>query len=137
MNNNFEVELSKGLFAGQKLVPIETVGCYVPGGRYPHISSAIMSIVPAKVAGVKNIICASPPKDIHGANNGIIFAANYCGANLIMNLGGVSAIGSLTYGCFETSQLIFWLVLEINMLLRRKELFLEKSVSINLQDQLK
>ncbi len=107
MNNNFEVELSKGLFAGQKLVPIETVGCYVPGGRYPHISSAIMSIVPAKVAGVKNIICASPPKDIHGANNGIIFAANYCGANLIMNLGGVSAIGSLTYGCFGNKPVDF------------------------------
>ena len=43
MNNNFEVELSKGLFAGQRLIPIDTVGCYIPGGRYAHISSAVMA----------------------------------------------------------------------------------------------
>ena len=52
MNNNFEVELSKGLFAGQRLISIDTAGCYIPGGRYAHISSAIMAITPAKVAGV-------------------------------------------------------------------------------------
>tara|TARA_B100000963_G_scaffold360728_1_gene392761 strand:+ start:3452 stop:4738 length:1287 start_codon:yes stop_codon:yes gene_type:complete len=107
MNNNFEIELSKGLYAGQKLVPIETVGCYVPGGRFPHISSAIMGITPAKVAGVKNIICASPPKDINGANAGIIFAANYCGADVIMNLGGVAAVGSLTHGFFGNKPVDF------------------------------
>jgi len=72
MNNDFEVELSKGLFAGQRLIPIDTAGCYIPGGRYAHISSAIMAITPAKVAGVKTIICASPPKDQNGANAGII-----------------------------------------------------------------
>ena len=53
---DFEVELSKGLYAGQKLVPINTAGCYIPGGRYAHISSAVMAITPAKVAGVKTII---------------------------------------------------------------------------------
>ena len=63
MNNGFEVELSKGLFAGQRLIPVDTAGCYIPGGRYAHISSAVMAITPAKVAGVKTIICASPPKD--------------------------------------------------------------------------
>ena len=62
MNNGFEVELSKGLFAGQRLIPVDTAGCYIPGGRYAHISSAVMAITPAKVAGVKTIICASPPK---------------------------------------------------------------------------
>ena len=62
LNNNFEVELSKGLIAGQRLIPIDTVGCYIPGGRYAHISSAIMGITPAKVAGVKTIITASPLK---------------------------------------------------------------------------
>jgi len=56
LNNNFEVELSKGLFAGQRLIPIDTAGCYIPGGRYAHISSAIMAITPAKVAGVRTII---------------------------------------------------------------------------------
>ena len=100
LNNDFEVELSKGLFAGQRLIPIDTVGCYIPAGRYAHISSAIMAITPAKVAGVKTIITASPPKNQDGANPGIIYAANYCGADVILNLGGVAAIGSLAFGCF-------------------------------------
>ena len=85
MNNEFEVELSKGLFAGQRLIPISTAGCYIPGGRYAHISSATMAITPAKVAGVKTIICASPPKDKNGAHPGIIYAANLCGADIILN----------------------------------------------------
>ena len=97
LNNDFEVELSKGLFAGQRLIPIDTVGCYIPAGRYAHISSAIMAITPAKVAGVKTIITASPPKNQDGANPGIIYAANYCGADVILNLGGVAAIGA--FGC--------------------------------------
>ena len=100
LNNDFEVELSEGLFAGQRLIPIDTAGCYIPGGRYAHISSAIMAITPAKVAGVRTIITASPPKDENGANAGIIYAANLCGADVIMNLGGIAAIGSLAYGCF-------------------------------------
>ena len=107
MNNNFEVELSKGLFAGQRLIPVDTAGCYIPGGRYAHISSAVMAITPAKVAGVKTIICASPPKDEDGANPGIIFAANHCGADVIMNLGGVAAIGSMTHGCFKNPPVDF------------------------------
>ena len=107
MNNGFEVELSKGLFAGQRLIPVDTAGCYIPGGRYAHISSAVMAITPAKVAGVKTIICASPPKDKDGANPGIIFAANHCGADVIMNLGGVAAIGSMTHGCFKNPPVDF------------------------------
>ena len=63
-----KLNLSKGLFAGQRLIPVDTTGCYIPGGRYAHISSAVMAITPAKVAGVRNIICASPPKRSNGAN---------------------------------------------------------------------
>ena len=107
LNNDFEVELSKGLFAGQRLIPIETAGCYIPGGRYAHISSAIMAITPAKVAGVKTIICASPPKDKDGANPGIIYAANLCGAAVILNLGGIAAIASMAYGCFKNPPVDF------------------------------
>ena len=107
LNNDFEVEISKGLIAGQRLIPIDTVGCYIPGGRYAHISSAIMGITPAKVAGVKTIITASPPKDSNGANPGIIYAANLCGADVILNLGGIAAIASLTYGCFENPPVDF------------------------------
>ena len=100
LNNNFEVELSPGLFAGQKLIPVNSVGCYVPGGRYNNIASAIMSITTAKVAGVKNVIAASPPKDENGANPIIIYTANLCGADVIMNCGGIGAIGAFAYGCF-------------------------------------
>ena len=99
-NNNFEIELSPGLFAGQKLIPINTVGCYVPGGRNNYIASAIMSITTAKVAGVKTVITASPPKDNKGANPIIIYTANLCGADIIMNVGGIVAIGAFAYGCF-------------------------------------
>ena len=61
---DFEVELSKGLYAGQKLVPVNTAGCYIPGGRYAHIASAVMSVTTAKVAGVKNIVHAVHQKKI-------------------------------------------------------------------------
>ena len=97
---DFEVELSKGLFAGQKLVPVNTAGCYIPGGRYAHIASAVMSVTTAKVAGVKNIIACSPPKENVGAHPAIIYTANLCGADVILNLGGVPAIAAMTYGMF-------------------------------------
>ena len=97
---DFEVELSKGLYAGQKLIPVNTAGCYIPGGRYAHIASAVMSVTTAKVAGVKNIIACSPPKDEMGANQSVIYTAYLCGADKILNLGGVPAIAAMTYGMF-------------------------------------
>ena len=97
---DFEVELSDGLFAGQKLIPVNTAGCYVPAGRYAHIASAVMSVTTAKVAGVKNIIACSPPKEDIGANPSVIYTANLCGADKILNLGGVPAIAAMTYGMF-------------------------------------
>ena len=100
---NFEVELSKGLYAGQKLIPVNTAGCYVPGGRYAHIASAVMSVTTAKVAGVKNIIASSPPKEGVGAHPAIVYTANLCGADVILNLGGVPAIAAMTYGMFENA----------------------------------
>ena len=97
---DFEVELSKGLYAGQKLIPVNTAGCYIPGGRYAHIASAVMSVTTAKVAGVKNIIACSPPKEGVVANPSVIYTANLCGADKILNLGGVPAIAAMTYGMF-------------------------------------
>ena len=99
-SQDFEVELSKGLYAGQKLVPVNTAGCYIPGGRYAHIASAVMSVTTAKVAGVKNIIACSPPKAGIGAHPSIIYTADLCGADVILNLGGVPAIAAMTYGMF-------------------------------------
>ena len=98
--NNFEVELSKGLYAGQTLIPVNTAGCYVPAGRYAHIASAVMSITTAKVAGVKNIIACSSPKPDIGAHPKIIYTADLCGADVILNLGGVQAIAAMAYGFF-------------------------------------
>ena len=97
---DFEVELSNGLYAGQKLVPVNTAGCYIPGGRYAHIASAVMSVTTAKVAGVKNIIACSPPKENIGAHPSIIYTADLCGADVILNLGGVPAIAAMPYGLF-------------------------------------
>jgi len=97
---DFEVELSKGLYAGQKLIPVNTAGCYVPAGRYAHIASAVMSVTTAKVAGVKNILVCSSPKEGVGAHPTIVYTADLCGADVIMNLGGVQAIAAMTNGLF-------------------------------------
>jgi sulfopropanediol 3-dehydrogenase len=100
---DFEVELSKGLYAGQKLIPVNTAGCYVPAGRYAHIASAVMSVTTAKVAGVKNILVCSSPKPEVGVHPTIVYTADLCGAGVIMNLGGVQAIAAMTNGLFGNS----------------------------------
>ncbi|MCK9261721.1 MAG: histidinol dehydrogenase [Azoarcus sp.] len=96
----FELELSPGLFAGQKLIPMETAGCYVPGGRYAHIASAIMSVATAKVAGVKNVIACSVPRDKDGVHPAILYAMDLAGADTILQMGGVQGIASMAYGLF-------------------------------------
>ena len=97
---DFEVELSDGLYAGQKLIPVNSAGCYVPAGRYAHIASAVMSVTTAKVAGVKNILVCSSPKPDVGVHPTIVYTADLCGADVIMNLGGVQAIAAMTNGLF-------------------------------------
>ncbi len=97
----FETELSPGLFAGQRLIPVNAAGCYVPGGRYAHVASAVMSVTTAKVAGVKNVVVCSPPNRDHaGAHPAIIYTANLCGADTILNMGGVQGVASLAFGLF-------------------------------------
>ena len=84
---DFEVELSPGLWAGQRQIPVQTAGCYIPGGRYSHVASAIMSVATAKAAGVKHVVACSPPKPDAGINDAILYTANYCGADTILALG--------------------------------------------------
>ena len=98
--SEFETELAPGVVAGQRLIPINTAGCYVPGGRYAHVASAIMSITTAKTAGVKNVIACSPPKPGVGVNPAIAYTASLCGADSILALGGVQGIAALAYGLF-------------------------------------
>lgn len=98
---NFETELAPGLVAGQRLIPVKTAGCYVPGGRYAHVASAIMSIATAKVAGVPNIVACSVPTAEHGGiHPGILYTMDLCGADHILNLGGVQGIAAMAYGQF-------------------------------------
>ncbi|MEK9849359.1 MAG: histidinol dehydrogenase [Candidatus Puniceispirillum sp.] len=96
----FETELSPGLWAGQKLIPIETAGCYVPGGRYAHVASAIMSIATAKVAGVENVVACTAPHGNAGPNPAIIYAMSQCGADTILALGGVQGVAAMAFGLF-------------------------------------
>lgn len=97
----FEVDLLDGLVAGQKIIPITTAGCYVPGGRYAHAASALMSVGTARVAGVRNIIAATPSHQQRGINPGILYAMDIAGADTILALGGVQAIAALTFGLFS------------------------------------
>jgi sulfopropanediol 3-dehydrogenase len=97
----FETELSPGLWAGQKLIPMNVAGCYVPGGRYAHVASAIMSIATAKVAGVENVIaCSAPNKKYGGIHPAILYTMNLCGADHILALGGVQGIAAMAFGLF-------------------------------------
>jgi len=95
-----EYEIVPGLIAGQKAIPVDTAGCYVPGGRYSHIASAIMTVTTAKVAGCKHISVASPPRPEVGVAPAIIYAAHICGADTIMAMGGVQGVAAMTFGLF-------------------------------------
>ncbi len=98
---DFEVELSPGIFAGQRSIPMNAAGCYIPGGRYAHVASAIMSIKTAKVAGVDNVIACSAPHRGGGIHPGILYTMDLCGADHILALGGVQAIAAMAFGLFS------------------------------------
>jgi len=101
---NTEIEIHPGFITGQKIIPVDAAGCYVPGGRYSHIASAIMTVTTAKVAGCKFITACSPPKPNVGVAPAIIYAAHICGADKIMAMGGVQGVASMTYGLFGLPQ---------------------------------
>lgn len=98
--SDIEYEIVPGLIAGQKAIPVDTAGCYVPGGRYSHIASAIMTVTTAKVAGCNHISVASPPRPGVGVAPAIIYAAHICGADTIMAMGGVQGVAAMTFGLF-------------------------------------
>ena len=98
--SDIAVEVLPGLIAGQKMIPVDAAGCYVPGGRYSHIVSAIMTVTTAKVAGCKHIVACSPPRPGVGIAPVIVYAAHICGADKIMAMGGVQGIAAMTFGLF-------------------------------------
>jgi sulfopropanediol 3-dehydrogenase len=95
-----EVEILPGLVAGQRQIPVSAAGCYIPGGRYSHIASAIMTITTAKVAGVPHIAACSPPRPGVGIPPAIIYAMDLCGADVIMSMGGVQGVAAMAHGLF-------------------------------------
>ena len=97
----FQVELPTGVTAGQRLLPVTTAGCYIPGGRYAHIASALMSVTTARVAGVEHVIACSPSRGDRGVHPAILYAADLAGADIILALGGVQGVAALAFGLFS------------------------------------
>lgn len=97
-----EVELRPGLIAGQRLIPVQAAGCYVPGGRYSHIASAMMTVTTAKVAGVPHIAAVSPTRDgaPAGVPDAILYTLHQCGADRILALGGIQGVAAMAFGLF-------------------------------------
>ncbi len=94
------VEILPGLTLGQRQIPVSAAGCYVPGGRYSHVASAIMTITTAKVAGVSHIAACSPPRPGIGIPPAILYTMDLCGADVILNMGGVQGIAAMANGLF-------------------------------------
>ena len=100
--SEFEMELKPGLVTGQKQIPLQAAGCYVPGGRYSHIASALMTITTARVAGVGQVTACSPPHPEKGLPASILFAMQLAGADRILAMGGVQAVAAMKHGLFGT-----------------------------------
>ncbi len=98
--HDVELEILPGLIAGQKQIPVGAAGCYVPGGRYAHVASAIMTITTARVAGVGHITACSPARGPAGIPPAIIYAMHLAGADAILSMGGVQAVAAMAQGLF-------------------------------------
>lgn len=99
-SKEFSIEVQPGLVAGQRLIPVNVAGCYVPTGRYAHIASAYMAIVTAKAAGVPFVVACSTPYRGEGIHPDVLYAMKASGADVIMTLGGVQAIAAMAGGLF-------------------------------------
>ena len=102
--NDFETELVPGIFTGQKNIPVEKAGVYVPAGRFPLVSTVVMTVTPAQAAGVKEIILCSPPRkhpskpNAPYADENIMAAAFICGVTKMFAAGGAQSIAALAFG---------------------------------------
>ena len=98
--HDLEVEVSPGLVAGHRHIPVGVAGCYVPGGRYSHVASAAMSIGTAKAAGVPFVVACSPPRGDEGIHPATLYAMAHAGADAILCLGGVQAVAAMAFGLY-------------------------------------
>ncbi|MCQ2972042.1 MAG: histidinol dehydrogenase, partial [archaeon] len=94
----WEIEVTEGVKAGQIVRPINSVGCYIPGGRAAYPSSILMTVIPAKIAGVERIICCTPPGKDGKIMDAILVASDLAGADAIFKAGGAQAIAAMAYG---------------------------------------
>ncbi len=97
---DLEIEISPGSWAGHRHIPVNVAGCYVPGGRFAHVASAAMSIATAKAAGVPTVVACSPPRGDAGIHPATLYGMAVAGADYILCIGGVQAVGSLAFGLF-------------------------------------
>jgi len=98
---DFSLETEPGVTLGQKCVPVDAAGCYVPGGRYAHVASALMSVTTARAAGVPFVVAASPPRG-DTIDPAVCYAMHLAGADVILEMGGVQAVASMAFGLFGT-----------------------------------
>ena len=94
----WNITVQDGINAGQIIRPLNSVGCYIPGGRAAYPSSILMTVIPAKIAGVKRIICCTPPNSEGKIQEAILVAADLAGADEIYKVGGAQAIAAMAYG---------------------------------------
>ncbi|MGF1767905.1 histidinol dehydrogenase [Enterovibrio makurazakiensis] len=95
----FEIETEEGVKLSQRVIPVDCAGCYVPGGRYAHAASALMSVATAKAAGVPTVVACSPPRG-DSINPAVVYAMDLAGADIILEMGGVHAIATMAFGLY-------------------------------------
>jgi sulfopropanediol 3-dehydrogenase len=96
-----EVEVGEGVVLGHRLIPINAVGAYVPGGRYPMLASSFMTVLVAKVAGVKQVVACAPPQREQGIHPTMLYAMRTSGADAVLCLGGVQALAAMAFGLID------------------------------------
>jgi len=96
--DEWDMEVDKGIIAGQIIRPLEIVGCYIPGGRAIYPSTILMTIIPAKIAGVKKVICCTPPTPDGTVDDMVLVAADIAGSDDIYSVGGAQAVAAMAYG---------------------------------------
>jgi sulfopropanediol 3-dehydrogenase len=99
--SDLRVEMAPGVVLGHRHIPVATVGAYVPGGRYPMLASSFMTVCVAKVAGVEHVLACAPPQHGGGVHPAMLYAMKTSGADTIVCLGGVQALGAMAFGLID------------------------------------
>lgn len=134
--SDFQMETLPGVTIGQRYIPVQSVGAYVPGGRYTLLASTQMSVVPAKVAGVKRVIACVPPKD-GKINPAVLYSLGVAGVDEVYSLAGAQAMAAMAFGTSEMKPVDMITGPGTSTLLRPRDNSMEQSELILSQDQLK